>query len=190
MAGLMEKYKDILTPEQLQQMQEQINGGPLMILLITLGQALVAGFTINALAAFLEEIGWRGLLYRQFRKYGFWVSSLIIGAIWGFWHGPIILMGHNYPEHPVLGVGMMIIWCILLAPMFTLIRDKSGSVIAAAIMHGTLNAFAGVPMMYIIGGNDLTVGVTGLAGFIALIIINIIIYIYKKNNKDLYYQEA
>ena len=67
--------------------------------------------------------------------------------------------------------------------MFTLIRDKSKSVFACAVMHGTLNAFAGLPLMYTVGGNDLTVGVTGLAGFMALILINVLIYFYLKGNK-------
>jgi hypothetical protein len=36
-------------------------------------------------------------------------------------------------------------------------------------MHGTLNATAGIAIMVIEGGNDLTVGITGLAGLIALL---------------------
>ena len=83
-----------------------------------------------------EEIGWRGLLQRELGFMEFWKSSLTIGVIWGIWHAPIILQGHNYPEHPVIGVFMMTIWCILLAPIFSYIRLKSKSVIAAAIMHG------------------------------------------------------
>ena len=38
------------------------------------------------------------------------------------------------------------------------------SVITAAIYHGTLNAIAGIGVLYLVGGNDLTNGVTGIAG--------------------------
>ena len=185
MAGLFERYQSLLPPDQYQQMLDQVHSlGPLVIFFITLGQGLIAGVTINALAGFFEEYGWRGLLYNEVRKYGFWTASLITGLVWGFWHMPIILLGHNYPQHPLIGVGMMIIWCTLLSPIFTLVRDRSRSVIACAVMHGTLNAFAGLPIMYTQGGNDLLVGVTGLAGFAVLIIINLFIYLLiQKGNR-------
>jgi len=41
------------------------------------------------------------------------------------------------------GVFMMMIFCLLLSPIFSYIRIKSRSVVAAAIMHGTLNATRG-----------------------------------------------
>jgi len=75
---------------------------------------------------------------------------------------------------------MMIIWCILLAPIFSYVRLKAKSVIAAAIFHGSFNATAGLAVMVVKGGNDLLIGVTGLAGFIVLIIANIGLFIYDK----------
>jgi ABC-type uncharacterized transport system permease subunit len=53
-------------------------------------------------------------------------------------------------------------------------------VIAAAILHGTINGLAGLPVMVLEGGNDLTNGMTGLAGFIALVILLVPIAIYVK----------
>jgi len=111
---------------------------------------------------------------------GFWKSSVIIGVIWGIWHAPIILQGHNYPQHPVVGVLMMTIWCVLLAPIFSYVRLKANSVIAAAIIHGSLNATAGLSLMVVKGGNDLTVGAAGLAGFIVLAFVNIGLLLYDR----------
>lgn len=62
----------------------------------------------------------------------------------------------------------MTVWCILLTPVFIYITLQAKSVIAAAVLHGTLNASVGIPIMVIKGGNDLTTGITGLPGFIAL----------------------
>lgn len=73
---------------------------------------------------------------------------------------------------------MMIIWCILMTPIFIYITIKARSVIAAAILHGTLNATAGLAIIKIDGGNDLITGVTGLAGFLALLITLMAIFIY------------
>jgi uncharacterized protein len=64
--------------------------------------------------------------------------------------------------------------------MLLYIAIKSKSVIAAAIMHGTMNAIAGISIMLIDGGNDLTTGVTGLAGFITLSIILAGLFIFDR----------
>jgi uncharacterized protein len=144
-------------------------------------QGLIAGATINAIAGFGEELGWRGFLLKSFKEMNFLKASIIIGFIWGIWHSPLILMGHNYPQHPEIGVLMMTIWCILLTPLFLYFTVKAKSVIAAAIMHGTLNATAGIAIMVIDGGNDLTVGMTGIAGFISLIVVLILLFIYDNN---------
>jgi len=172
MAGLMERFAVLLAPEEIEQME----GGFLRPLLLILVQTLLFGLTLNAVAGFGEELGWRGFLQREMENAGFWISSLIIGFIWGLWHAPLILQGHNYPTYPFLGVIMMILWCMLLAPLFGYIRLRAGSVIAPSIMHGSLNASVGLSTMYVRGGSELTVGLPGLAGFIVLLIINILLY--------------
>ena len=73
---------------------------------------------------------------------------------------------------------MMILFSMLLSPIFSYVRLKAKSVIAAAIIHGSLNATVGLPLMVIKGGNDLTVGVTGFAGFIVLALTNLGLFIY------------
>ncbi|MGH0051967.1 MAG: CPBP family intramembrane glutamic endopeptidase [Sphaerochaetaceae bacterium] len=170
MSGLFEQYAAFLPAEQIEQMQASLNNLPFDIFWITLLQAMVAGITVNAIAGFGEELGWRGFLVKEFRQMSFVRASLLIGFIWGLWHTPMILMGHNYPQHPYIGVLMMTIWCILLSPIFLYITIKAKSVIAAAILHGTLNASAGLAILKIEGGNDLTNGVTGLAGFFVLLV--------------------
>lgn len=171
MEGLMERYSKLITPEQLAALKQQMAVLPVHPALISLLQAFIAGITVNALFAFGEEAGWRGFLLGELRHLGFWNSSLVIGIVWGIWHAPLILMGHNYPEHPQSGVFMMIVFCMLFSPLLTLVREKSGSVLAAAILHGTFNATAGLPIMLLIGGNDLTVGSLGAAGLVAMGIV-------------------
>jgi hypothetical protein len=67
---------------------------------------------------------------------------------------------------------------MLLTPIFNYITIKAKSVIAAAIVHGTLNGVAGISIMFINGGNDITVGLTGLAGFIAILITITLLFIF------------
>lgn len=178
MEGMFTRFSSMMTPEQLAQMQSSVDDLPVHPVWITLVQGLFAGVTINAIAGFGEELGWRGFLVKQFEGMHFITASLWIGFIWGIWHAPLILMGHNYPEHPISGIFMMILWCILLSPVFLYMLIKSKSVIATSIMHGTLNGTAGIAILMVVGGNDLTAGVTGLSGFLALLIILALIFIY------------
>ena len=180
MEGMIERFSDTLTDEQIQEMREVADNITIHPVWIGLISGLFAGITVNALFGFGEELGWRGFLLRQMNNQKFIKASLIIGFVWGLWHFPIILMGHNYPSYPFIGVLMMIVWCVLLSPLFLYITIKAKSVIAAAIMHGTLNATAGIPLMILYGGSELVIGVTGVAGFIALFILTMIFFVYDK----------
>lgn len=171
--GLLERLGASLPPDKLAEAKQQLERLPRAgLLALMVGQALIAGISINAMAAFGEELGWRGWLSRHFAGLGFWRRSGAIGVLWGLWHAPIILQGHNYPQHPVAGVPMMVAFCVLLAPLHELVRLRGGSVWAAAVMHGSVNASAGFGIILLRGGDDLTVGVTGLAGFAALALVD------------------
>jgi hypothetical protein len=67
---------------------------------------------------------------------------------------------------------------MLLGPIFSYIRLRAKSVIAAAIIHGSMNASGGLAILLLRGGNDLTIGMTGLAGFIVVILTNIALIVY------------
>ena len=176
-SGQFEKMSD---PKKLGVLKSMLKESPIQSVVLGTFSALFAGLTINAIAGFGEELGWRGFLVRQFSHLSFWRTSLLIGFIWGIWHGPLILLGHNYPMHPAIGVGMMTIFAILLSPLFLYVRLKSGSVISVAIMHGTINASSGLAVILLRGGNDLLVGVTGLAGFIVLVLLNLVLVVYDR----------
>ncbi len=166
MSQLIERLTKGMSPEKIAELREMAGAAP--PLLLTLVQGLAAGISINAVFGFGEEAGWRGFLVKELRGSSFWGASIFTGAIWGLWHAPLILQGHNYPEHRVLGVFLMVLWCVLLSPIFLYLRLRTKSAVAAAVAHGSLNATAGLSIMPLAGGSDLTVGMTGLAGLIAI----------------------
>lgn len=172
MSGMVARFGQSLPPDQLAQLQAQIAAAPFLPAVLGLGGGLLAGVTINAVAAFGEEAAWRGFLLRKFLPVGFWRASFVIGLIWGIWHAPIILLGHNYPQHPVAGVFLMTVWTILLTPIMNYVTLRAKSVLAAAVFHGTLNGTLGLSLLYVSGGSDLTVGATGLAGMLALLLMD------------------
>ncbi len=183
MEGMFARFGASLTLEQIDALRLQLAAAPYMPLFLGLVGGMLAGITVNALAAFGEEAGWRGLLLKSLLPLGFWRCSLIIGTIWGLWHAPLILLGHNYPQHPITGVFMMTLWTILLTPLMNVITLRAKSVIAAAIFHGTLNGTMGLALLYVRGGSDLTVGGTGLAGMLALALVNLLLFFAMKKHR-------
>jgi len=181
MEGMIAQYRDRLTPDQIAAMQRQIAAIPWPALLaIMLVQGLLAGATINLVAAFGEELGWRGFLVRELSSWRFWPAALVIGIIWGIWHAPIIWHGYNYPQHPHLGVLMMTAFTVLLTPLMIYVRLRARSVLAAALMHGVINGTAGVSFVFLAGGSDLTRGILGAAGFIVLAVLNLVLVFYDR----------
>lgn len=156
--------------------------GPVGVSAFVLLSGMLAGITINALFAFGEEVGWRGYLLKQFEGRSFLGTAFVIGIIWGLWHAPLILMGHNYPQHPQWGVLMMVGVCILMSFIIQYFRVKSGSVIVAAIMHGTCNGVAGLTMVFLSLDkyNDLIDGSAGLAGILAMLVVAIAIFLFDR----------
>ena len=169
-------------PEEQQEMvREQLGKFPSYLLIIsTVFSGLIAGITINAIAALGEEYVCRNILVGALREVKFWKAALFIGIVWGIWHFPLILMGHNYPNEPRWGVLLMVVMCILLGIIELYFVLKSKSMVVAAILHGTFNAVSGITIYFILGGNDFLNGMTGLAGFIVMAVTIVCIWLYDK----------
>ena len=162
--------------------REQMGKIPAYLMVISIViSGLIAGITINAVASFGEEYGWRNYLVGALRGVKFWKAALFIGIGWGVWHFPLILMGHNYPNEPRWGVLMMVVMCILLGIIELYFVLKTKSMIVAAIMHGTFNAMAGMVIYFTLGGNDFLNGMPGLSGFITMALAILGIWIYDKH---------
>ena len=153
---------------------------PAVMIVVTIVSGLFAGVTINAVFAFGEEYGWRNYLVDALREKKFVCAVIFIGLVWGLWHFPLILLGHNYPQHNVIGVFMMVIFCVLASFVEVYFVLKAKSVFPAAIFHGTINAVAGLNVLLIKGGNDLINGASGLSGFIVMAVVIAIIYVFDR----------
>ena len=169
-------------PEEQQEMvREQMGMMPAWLMVVSIVfSGLLSGITVNAVATFGEEYGWRNYLVGALREVKFWKAALFIGVVWGFWHFPLILMGHNYPNEPQWGVLMMVVFCILLGIIELYFVLKSKSMITAVILHGTINAVSGMTIYFTLGGNDFLNGMPGLSGFITMILVILGIWAYDK----------
>jgi membrane protease YdiL (CAAX protease family) len=132
---------------------------PEVVAIVQLAFALTLAVPINSLFALGEELGWRGyLLPRLMALRGPWSGLLLHGAIWGFWHAPlIVLTGYNYPRHQLLGVGLFVVSGALMGVLLGWLQLASRSVISPTIAHGALNAIGGAPLL-VLRGVDPAVG--------------------------------
>jgi uncharacterized protein len=87
----------------------------------------------------IEEFGWRGvalpLLQRRFAP--LW-ASLILGAIWGFWHLPAFLFSGTPQSAWSFGpfvIGVLAL-SVILTPMFNVAQ---GSILIAILFHFQMN---------------------------------------------------
>ena len=169
---------DSATEEQREMLSMFMN--PTVMIVVTIVSGLFAGITINAIFALGEEYGWRNYLVSALKEKKFICASVFIGIVWGLWHFPLILLGHNYPQHSVVGVFMMVIFCVLASFIETYFVLKTKSVFPAAIFHGTINAVAGLNVILVKGGNDLLNGMTDLSGFFVMAVVVIMIYLFDR----------
>ncbi|MFM8427867.1 MAG: lysostaphin resistance A-like protein [Chloroflexota bacterium] len=144
-------------------MEAAAGGNEVPVEVIVLSQTLLAltlAPFLNMLFTMGEELGWRGFLLPRLMPLGQWKAALWSGVIWGVWHAPVIVQGHNYPGYPVLGVFMMIIFCILLGTIITWLYINTKSPWVAALAHGSVNAIAGVPVLFLAPGFNMAFGGT------------------------------
>lgn len=87
---------------------------------------------------FQEEWGWRGYaLDRLQAKWNAFMSSLVLGVIWGAWHLPLFFIsGTIQSQTPIWGF-MILILCGTI--LFTWIYNNTGGSILAAMLFHTMN---------------------------------------------------
>jgi membrane protease YdiL (CAAX protease family) len=173
MEGFVERLAGQLDAAQRAALEAELRDAPLPLPLLVVAQAAFAGLTVNALAALGEEAGWRGYLHAVLEE-RFWPAALLTGLVWGLWHAPLVALGHNrIVGDTASDLTLTVAWCVLAAPLHTYIRARSGSAVAAAVLHGTFNATAGVPLLFLRGGDPLWVGPLGLCSLGALALANL-----------------
>ncbi len=110
-----------------------------------------------------EEIGWRGFLLPRLMPLGKIRAYILLGILWGLWHGPIVYAGFNYPGHPIGGIAMM---CVLTTAFGLFLNEMTlhyKSSILAAFIHGAINAQGfGIWMWVFPDANPMLGGGTGL----------------------------
>lgn len=150
------------------------------------------GAALNFVNCFGEEWGWRGYLLPKMLEHFKLIPTLLIsGVIWGLWHLPITMLGHNYglgySGYPFKGILAMCFFCIMIGCFFSYLTIRTGSCLPAAFAHGSLNGFASIGLAFTHGGFSMTDGFdidpfvgpapTGILGGSAFIVCAIVVTI-------------
>ncbi len=145
---------------------------PALIVAAQVGAALTIAPLFNTLFAMGEELGWRGFLLPKLLPLGQWKAILISNIIWGLWHAPAIMQGLNYPGYPIAGILMMLVFTLLLGTIFSWLYLNTKSPWTPALAHGSVNAIAGLPVLFLMPGFNLALGGTlaSVAGWLGLLV--------------------
>lgn len=153
------------------------------IVILQVVQAMLFAPLINSWATFGEEFGWRAYLQPKMMPLGGRKAMLVMGVIWGVWHWPVILMGHNYgldyPGAPFLGPLAMVWFTLILGTCLGWATLKAGSVWPAVIGHAAINGIASLGLLFTQGEPNPLLGptVVGLIGGIGLAVAALLIFL-------------
>ena len=143
----------VLGTEGLSQLASKGISIQLYVVISTVSAIVYAPF-VNMLLAVGEEAGWRGTMYPILKEHlGTTKGRLVGGLIWGVWHWPIMFLagyeyGTSYWGAPITGP---LLFCVITSAMgilFDFFYEKTNCIWVPALCHGAINAFAGVPILF------------------------------------------
>ena len=154
---------------------------PLIFAFSGIFSAILAGFTINLLFAFGEEVLWRGFMWDRLKHLRNSTVSLITGFCWGVWHIPLVIQGYNYGlGNVLLGSLVFTVFCVAFSFLFTLLMRKAESAVLASALHGIFNAYAGIFIFVLVNPNPFIDGAIGIISIISMMICAWIISLLSK----------
>lgn len=151
-----------------------------LLMTIQCVQAVFLAPALNFVTCFGEEWGWRGYLLPKVSKHFSTIPTLLItGIIWGLWHAPMTIIGHNYGlgywGFPFTGIAMMCVFCIVVGIFLSYVTLKTKSCVPAILGHGAINGIAAIGIYFTRDGGNPFVGPapTGIIGMIPFILVAI-----------------
>ncbi|WP_350347047.1 type II CAAX endopeptidase family protein [Agromyces sp. G08B096] len=140
---------------------------------------------VNSIAAFGEEVGWRGWLLPALRPLGTIPALILSGVVWGLWHAPIILLGYNYQRTDLVGVACMVVFCVLGGFVMGWLRLRSASVWPAVVAHAAINTATSQFLLFadadsLADGDGVWGSLLGWPGWIILAIVSLALIVTRQ----------
>jgi CAAX protease family protein len=145
-----------------------------------MGQEILEGLSLVLLLIFViwgEEFGWRAYLLPKLMPLGGRKAVLLLGAIWGVFHWPMIFLGFQYGLDywgaPIVGPLLFVL--IILSPsvVYSWMTLRTGSIWPACLAHAVNNAFCGMTTYFVLGEPNALIGpgVEGIVGCLGYVLV-------------------
>jgi membrane protease YdiL (CAAX protease family) len=128
-----------------------------------------------------EEFGWRAYLLPKLMPLGGRKAALLVGAVWGMWHWPLLYFtgfqyGSDYWGAPVSGFLLFVL--IILSPsvVYSWLAVRTRSVWPACIAHAAHNSFCSLMLIFVSGEPARLIGpepegIVGCLGYVLLALL-------------------
>jgi membrane protease YdiL (CAAX protease family) len=151
-----------------------------------IGHEILTRLSLVLLLTFViwgEEFGWRAYLLPKLMPLGGRKAVLLVGAIWGAWHWPMIFMGFqyglNYWGAPIVGPLLFVLIILSPSAVYSWMTLRTGSVWPACIAHAVNNAFCVMTTYFLEGEPNALIGpgVEGIVGCLGYVLLALPIFL-------------
>jgi membrane protease YdiL (CAAX protease family) len=104
---------------------------------------LLSGLMAGLIVGIFEELGWTGFaIPRMRRRYGVLGTGLLLGVLWGAWHFPMFWEPNSFSGALPFAVLLVRLfsWLPAYRVLMVWVYDRTGSLLVAMLMHGSLTA--------------------------------------------------
>ena len=145
------------------------------------GLGIAGAFVSITVAAIIEEVGWKGYCEDSIGAYMNWFwESMIFGAIWAFWHFPLIFIKGTYQATLMVNPVYVINFFVSAIPMGFIITwvylASDRSILACMIYHFVVNFLQEKIAMTPVTKCVETIVVTAVAAYLVI------------RNKDMFFE--
>jgi uncharacterized protein len=153
---------------------------------VAISHTILEGYRNVLIAMFLflgEEFGWRAYLLPKLMPLGPRKAVLLVGAIWGVFHWPAILMGYEYGfgywGAPVTGLLLFVLVLMIDSTFYAWLTLRTGSVWPACIAHGVHNNVGPIMAFFLSGEINRMIGPAqmGIVGCLGSALLALLIFL-------------
>ena len=134
---------------------------------------LLSGLAAGLIVGIFEELGWTGFaIPRMRRRYGVLSTGLLVGALWGAWH--FIMFWEPGSFSGALPFVVLLVklfsWLPAYRVLMVWVYDRTGSLLVAMLMHGSLTATQLILMPLPASGMSVLTSILALAAAYWLVV--------------------
>jgi membrane protease YdiL (CAAX protease family) len=134
---------------------------------------LLSGLAAGLIVGIFEELGWTGFaIPRMRRRYGVLSTGLLVGVLWGAWH--FIMFWEPGSFSGALPLAVLLVklfsWLPAYRVLMVWVYDRTGSLLVAVLMHGSLTATQLIFMHVPLSGTSLLTSILAWAAALWIVV--------------------